>query len=44
MGGVIKQQMQDWHIVFQEEDKDIYIRATLSQVIDANPEASHAAT
>lgn len=25
--GVTKQQMQDWHIVFQEEDKDTYVES-----------------
>ena len=27
--GVTKQQMQDWNIVFQEEDKDVYIHSLL---------------
>lgn len=31
--GVTKQQMQDWHIVFQEEDKDVYVRAIMEGAV-----------
>ena len=36
MWGVSKQQMQDWHIVFQEEDKGTYVRHVLEESLSSS--------